>query len=81
MSRLAVAPRSIAARSTNCWGPRYHDGQVDGERLLEFLEQDLGLLAAYNYDKGTKLAFRHLTFQEVSVGRRLAQRWAVLHPQ
>jgi hypothetical protein len=50
-------------------------GVVDGRDLLNRLRERLGLLAVYGYERGNLVAFRHLTFQEYFVARRLKQAW------
>ena len=50
-------------------------GVTDGRRLLRYLRERLGLLAIYGYERGNLVAFRHLTFQEYFVARRLKQAW------
>jgi hypothetical protein len=50
-------------------------GVGDGRDLLNHLRERLGLLAVYGYERGNLVAFRHLTFQEYFVARRLKQAW------
>jgi HEAT repeat protein len=50
-------------------------GITDGEVLLDYLREQLGLLAIYGYKRGNLVAFRHLTFQEYFVAQRLKRAW------
>jgi len=50
-------------------------GVADSRELLDHLREWLGLLAVYGYEQGELFAFRHLTFQEYFVARRLARAW------
>lgn len=51
------------------------EGLADARHLVHYLQERLGLLAAYGYEQGELIAFRHLTFREYFVARRLAQAW------
>jgi HEAT repeat protein len=50
-------------------------GVGDGRDLLNRLRGQLGLMAVYGYERGDLIAFRHLTFQEYFVARRLERAW------
>ena len=50
-------------------------GVADGQELLDYLRERLGLLAVYGYERGDLVAFRHLTFQEHFVAQRLKGAW------
>jgi HEAT repeat protein len=47
----------------------------DGSALLDYLREEMGLLAVYGYERGERLAFRYRSFQEHLVAERLKQDW------
>lgn len=49
----------------------------DGEEMVGYLRERLGLLAGYGYEQGEQLAFRYSTFREFFVAQRLAEAWKV----
>lgn len=52
-------------------------GIENGEKLISYLRERLGLLISYGYERGEVIAFRHATFREFFVARRLERAWKV----
>ena len=52
-------------------------GLPDFQALVSYLRERLGLLVTYGYEQGELVSFRHLTFREFFVARRLARAWEV----
>lgn len=51
------------------------DSADDASGLIDYLCEQLGILAVYQYQHGAQVAFRHLTFREYFVAMRLRQAW------
>ena len=52
------------------------EGSIDGEQMLAYLQEKLGLLVPRGHRPASAVAFRQLGFQEFLVGQRLATLWA-----
>jgi len=54
---------------------RQVEGIDNGKALVGYLRERLGLLTTYDHEGQEVVAFRHLTFREYFVARRLEQAW------
>lgn len=52
-----------------------HENTNNGEDLLRYLRERLGILATFGYEQGILVDFRHSTFREYFVAQRLATTW------